>query len=187
MKYIKKFENFSDGLKYHVDNNMTLLESVFRIESDAWLNLVNETRSLYESGKIELDEDDTWLISTDAGKYGIYEGQDVLLDVPFEVYEEDGLNEAEHRGRKVKLNKPFRTPGGPKKFAVYTKNAKGNVVKVTFGDPSRKVRNASAARAKSFRARHHCENPGPKWKAKYWSCNIARYRKALGLKSSRPW
>ena len=171
-----------------MDNNLSLLESVFRIESDAWLKLVNETRELYNNGEIELNEDDTWLIGTDVGKYGIYEGESVLLDVPFEVYEEDGLNEeAEHRGRKVKLNKPFRTPGGPKKFAVYTKNAKGNVVKVTFGDPNARIKNASKSRAKSFRARHGCDNPGPKWKAKYWSCNIARYRKALGLKSSRPW
>ena len=68
------------------------------------------------------------------------------------------------------LNKPFRTPGGPKKFSVYVKNDKGNVVKVNFGDPNMKIKRGSPARRKSFRARHHCESPGPKWKARYWSC-----------------
>lgn len=69
------------------------------------------------------------------------------------------------------LNKPFRTPGGPKKFSVYTKNEKGNVVKVNFGDPNMKIKRSDPARRKSFRARHGCDKaPGPKWKAKYWSC-----------------
>lgn len=72
---------------------------------------------------------------------------------------------------KVKLNKPFRTPKGPKKFSVYVKNDKGNVVKVNFGDPNMSIKRDDPARRKSFRARHNCDtNPGPKWKAKYWSC-----------------
>jgi len=70
------------------------------------------------------------------------------------------------------LNKPFRTPGGPKKFSVYTKNEKGNVVKVNFGDPNMKIKRSSPARRKSYRARHGCDkSPGPKWKANYWSCH----------------
>ncbi len=80
------------------------------------------------------------------------------------------LEEAEYQGRKVTLNKPFRTPDGPKKSAVYVKNEKGNVVKVTFGDPKMKIKKNIPARRKSFRARHNCDNPGPKWKARYWSC-----------------
>lgn len=68
------------------------------------------------------------------------------------------------------LNKPFRTSGGPKKFSVYTKNEKGNVVKVNFGDPNMEIKRDNPARRKSFRARHNCANPGPKWKARYWSC-----------------
>jgi hypothetical protein len=68
------------------------------------------------------------------------------------------------------LNKPFRTPGGPKKFSVYVKNEKGNVVKVNFGDPNMEIKRDDPARRKSFRARHNCANPGPKWKARYWSC-----------------
>jgi hypothetical protein len=77
---------------------------------------------------------------------------------------------AEYQGRKVQLNKPFRTSGGPKKFAVYTKNQSGNVVIVRFGDPNMKIKKNIPERRKSFRARHNCDNPGPKWKARYWAC-----------------
>ena len=78
---------------------------------------------------------------------------------------------AEYQGRKVTLNKPFRTPDGPKKFAVYTKNGSGNVVIVRFGDPNMEIKKDDPARRKSFRARHKCDTaPGPKWKARYWSC-----------------
>jgi hypothetical protein len=88
-----------------------------------------------------------------------------------EIYdEEDKLIAAEKSGRKVTLNKPFRTPDGPKKFSVYVKNDKGNVVKVNFGDPNMKIKKNIPERRKSFRARHNCDNPGPKWKARYWSC-----------------
>jgi hypothetical protein len=77
---------------------------------------------------------------------------------------------SEYQGRKVTLNKPFRTADGPKKFSVYVKNEKGNVVKVNFGDPNMKIKKYIPERRKSFRARHNCDNPGPKWKARYWSC-----------------
>ena len=75
---------------------------------------------------------------------------------------------AEYQGRKVTLNKP--TSGDVKKSKVYVKNEKGNVVKVNFGDPNMEIKADNPARRKSFRARHNCENPGPKWKARYWSC-----------------
>jgi hypothetical protein len=84
--------------------------------------------------------------------------------------EDDRLLASEYQGRKVTLNKPFRTPDGPKKFSVYVKNDKGNVVKVNFGDPNMKIKKNIPERRKSFRARHNCDNPGPKWKARYWSC-----------------
>lgn len=191
MNYISNFEDFSilsESLRYHIDNKLSLLESVYRIESEAWFNLVNETRMLYNKNKIQLSDDDIWLVGTLVGEKAMFGGEEVYLDVPFEEEEQEvTINEAEYRGRKVNLNKPFRTPGGPKKFAVYTKNDKGNIVKVTFGDPNLKVKNYDPKRAKSFRARHHCDTPGPKWKARYWSCNLSRYRKLLGLKSSRSW
>ena len=79
------------------------------------------------------------------------------------------LLEAEYQGRKVPLGKPMR--GDVKKFKVYVKNPKGNVVKVNFGDPNMRIKKSNPKRRKSFRARHHCDtNPGPKTKARYWSC-----------------
>jgi len=77
------------------------------------------------------------------------------------------------------LNKPFRTPSGPKKFSVYVKNEKGNVVKVNFGDPNMEIKRDDPERRKSFRARHNCDNPGPKWKARYWSCRQWRSGKKV--------
>jgi len=88
------------------------------------------------------------------------------------------LGEAEYRGRKVSLGKPFRTPGGPKKFSVYVKKPNGNVVKVNFGHKgtggakTMKIKKSNAARRKSFRARHRCHSPGPRHKARYWSCRF---------------
>ena len=85
------------------------------------------------------------------------------------LLEEQALEEAEYRGRKVKLNKPMR--GDVKKFKVYVKDPKtGNVKKVNFGDPNMRIKKSNPKRRKSFRARHNCDNPGPKTKARYWSC-----------------
>lgn len=84
-------------------------------------------------------------------------------------FPEDELWEAEYRGRKVALNKPMR--GDVKKFKVYVKDTKtGNVKKVNFGDPNMRIKKSNPARRRSFRARHNCANPGPKTKARYWSC-----------------
>ncbi len=87
-----------------------------------------------------------------------------------DIEEELEITEAEYQGRKVTLNKPFRTPGGPKKSAVYTTNGSGNVVLVRFGDPNMTIKKNIPARRSNFRARHNCDNPGPRWKARYWSC-----------------
>lgn len=93
-----------------------------------------------------------------------------LAEYITECWNNKFLDEAEYRGRKVTLGKPFLTPGGPKKRSVYVKNAKGNVVKVNFGDPNMRIKKSNPKRRKSYRARHHCQNPGPRWKANYWSC-----------------
>jgi len=87
-----------------------------------------------------------------------------------DVEEELEITEAEYQGRKVTLNKPFRTPGGPKKSAVYTTNGSGSVVIVRFGDPNMTIKKNIPGRRSNFRARHNCDNPGPRWKARYWSC-----------------
>lgn len=78
------------------------------------------------------------------------------------------IEEAEYQGRNVQLGKPMA--GDVKKSKVYVKGPKGNVVKVNFGDKKMKIKKSNPARRKSFRARHNCDNPGPRWKARYWSC-----------------
>ena len=82
--------------------------------------------------------------------------------------DDEEVNEAEYQGRKVTLNKPMQ--GDVKKSKVYVKNAKGNVVKVNFGQKGMNIKKGNPGARKSFRARHNCSNPGPKWKARYWSC-----------------
>jgi hypothetical protein len=86
------------------------------------------------------------------------------------IYDDLIVEAAEYQGRKVKLNDPFRNSGGNSKFSVYVRNDKGNVVKVNFGDPNMEIKRDDPARRRSFRARHNCDDPGPKWKARYWSC-----------------
>ena len=84
--------------------------------------------------------------------------------------DESAVEASEYRGRKVKLNKPMR--GDVKKYKVYVKNDKGNVVKVNFGDKNMEIRRDDPKARKNFRSRHKCENPGPKWKPRYWSCRF---------------
>jgi hypothetical protein len=95
------------------------------------------------------------------------------------LLEEEGFEEitseeswAAEKNKGKKLNKPFRTPGGPKKFSVYVKNEKGNIVKVNFGDPNMEIKRDDPARRKSFRARHNCSKKKDKTKAGYWSCKM---------------
>jgi hypothetical protein len=84
-------------------------------------------------------------------------------------FPETELWEAEYRGRKVSLGKPMK--GDVKKFKVYVKDPKtGNIKKVNFGDPNMRIKKHIPGRRKSFRARHNCANPGPRTKARYWSC-----------------
>jgi hypothetical protein len=109
--------------------------------------------------KIELD------FSNEIKSYHLCDCEDDTLGLP--ITEEIWASE-KNKGKK--LNKPFRTSGGPKKFSVYVKNEKGNIVKVNFGDPNMEIKRDDPKRRKSFRARHNCANPGPKTKARYWSC-----------------
>jgi hypothetical protein len=176
----------SDNLMYHIEKKIPLNESVFRIYSESYFDLINEVRELYNMGLINLNEEDEWIVNSNLGESVILEnGQKVYLDAPLE--ETEYLNEAKHHGKNVKLNSPFRTPGGPKKFAVYVKTPKGTIKKVTFGDPNLRIKNANKGRAKSFRARHKCDQKKDRTTAGYWSCNVGRYAKKLGLKSSRSW
>ena len=178
--------SISKNLKYHLDNRIPLSENVFRIFSSSYFELINEVRTLYNNGLMDVNDEDLWLVESNLGdSVTLDNGKTVWLDVPFEIKET--ISEAVHRGKKVNLGSPFRTPGGPKKFAVYVKTPGGGVKKVTFGDPNLRVKNANKKRAKSFRARHNCDQKKDRTTAGYWSCNVGRYAKKLGLKSSRNW
>ena len=181
MKLVKDVP-ISDRLKYHLENNLTLEENIFRIYSEGYFKLINEVRSLYEDDSIELNDDDLDIIESDLGQRALYEGQEIFLDAPIELEEDDYLNEVKHRGRTVHLSRPFRTPGGPKKFAVSVRGKNGNIKKVTFGDPKMRIRASSKARRKSFRARHRCSQKKDRTTAGYWSCRSHRI-KSLGTKS----
>jgi hypothetical protein len=186
---LKENVEISDSLKYHVENELTLTNNIYRVYSEAYFNLVNEVRELWENDKIKLNEEDTLMVESDLGKKVKVDGEVIYLDAPFLVEEEEEeiIDEAKHRGKNVKLNKPFRTPGGPKKFAVYVKTPGGGVKKVTFGDPNLRVRNKNKGAAKSFRARHKCDQKKDRTTAGYWSCSVGRYAKQLGLSSSNSW
>ena len=278
------------SLQYHLDNDLTLHENVYRYSSESFILLFAEAREQWRDGYIQLNEQDTQLIeSTDIGLYGEYQGKKVPLDLPMlneankisddklmrlvpkmpkgyvgkntgigkytistpdgkdivltqskdkknwsyepsnvalktlnedeqldenkllkqtqlssaeyqkakslkgfnaDDYKWDGdlyikiyssLNEAEYQGKDVALNKPKR--GGSKKFYVYTKNKKGNVVKVSFGGTTGlNVKIDEPGARSSFAARHKCATKKDKTKPGYWSCNIGRYWKSLGGK-----
>ena len=157
------------------------------------------------------EQDMLLIETTDIGEYGMYEGQKVPLDLPmmdeghYDSIEDEiannefgmdydqlgpnekewvddevaNLNEGEYRGKDVPLNKPKR--GGSKKFYVYTKNKKGNVVKVSFGGTTGlNVKIDEPGARASFAARHQCATKKDKTKPGYWACNIGRYWKSLG-------
>jgi hypothetical protein len=176
----------SDALKYHIENKFTLTNNVFRAYSKSYFDLINEVRELYTKGLIELNEEDILMVESDTGISVELDGETIYLDAPFEI-EDELLQEAKHRGKNVNLGKPFRTPGGPKKFAVYVRKPGGGVKKVTFGDPNLRVKNANKKSAKSFRARHKCSEKKDRTTAGYWSCNVGRYSKQLGLSSKNSW
>ena len=164
----------SEGLQYHIDKQIPLFETVYRIGSDAHLALIKEARKMYSRNVIDLCEEDEALIKTHLGEFGLYEGESVPLDLPM-------LNtEAEFRGKEVSLNKPKR--GGSKAYYVYVRDPKTKKIKkVSFGSGGlkAKIRNKKARNA--FAARHNCKNKKDRTKAGYWSCNLPRYAPALGL------
>jgi len=130
----------------------------------------NYTKELYSEFKLGLDEN--------IEEYDVENYDDLKEFIHFLKNMKEDINEAEYQGRKVKLGKPTR--GDVKKFKVYVKNPKGNVVKVNFGHGGTSAKKAGEktmqiqkdipSRKKAFRARHNCDTPGPRHKARYWSC-----------------
>lgn len=156
--------------------------TIFEDEQDNQVLRVELHRSLDQTEADELAESlNEKLKAMGIEEFDIEVSTDEELDE--ETYEEDDFNdaydymwfnedetldEAEYQGRKVPLGKPMR--GDVKKFKVYVKKPNGNVVKVNFGDPNMRIKKYIPARRRSFRARHNCANPGPRTKARYWSC-----------------
>ena len=162
------------ALRFHKENQIPLAHNIFRPHSENYYKLFSYARQMKESTLGPLNEFDEYLMSTDIGEFGLYEGKEVPLDHPF-------INEAEYKGKEVQLNQPKR--GGKKKFYVYVKNDKGNVIKVEFGDTSGlQAKLSNVAARKSFSARHNCPAKKDKTKPGYWSCNLPRYASQLGLK-----
>ena len=150
-KQAKKYKKKKKASKESVEEWFSSDETIQQYQErygDEWLKKLNNT---YEKMLSKLDE-------------SCCDDCDKLYD--------HVIMEAEYQGRKVKLNDPFRLPtGSKKKFGVYVKNEKGNIVKVTFGDPNMGINRDDPEARKNFRARHSCDdNPGPKYKARYWSC-----------------
>ena len=164
----------SKELEYILENNFSLVNNNLKKYSRTFIDILNEVRDLYDFNLIALNESDTKLINSDFGRRIILEnGSSVYLEVP--VLDQSYLNEAEYQGRKVQLGKIMQ--GDIKKFKVYVKNDKGKVVKVNFGFGGKSakgkrmvIKKNNPQRRKSFRARHNCDNPGPRWKARYWAC-----------------
>ena len=179
MKLLENVE-ITSYLKYHLDKELSLNESIFRTYSESYFDLINEVRKLYYDNLIELCDADAELVESDLGQKVVVEGREIYLDAPLEI-EEDLMMEAKHRGRNVTLNRPFRTPGGPKKYAVYVKSKNGKIKKVTFGDPNMRSRAGNKARRKNFAARHKCSQKKDRTTAGYWSCRSHRIR-SLGNK-----
>ena len=175
----------TENLQYHLDNKIPLFNNIFRSHSDAFFDLINEVRYLYENKMIELGGRDLELIESDLGKkVQLSNGKEVYLDIP--IIEED-LTEAEYKGRKVQVGRPMRNTGGGKKYVVYVKNpSTGKVKKISFGDVSggltAKVSNAKAR--KSFASRHQCEKKKDRMTAGYWACRLPKFGHLFGGRST---
>ena len=174
----------SEGLFYHIENNLPLNESIYRPQSMMFLKLFVEARGLYDNKQLTLCESDKYYFDeTDLGKFGEYNGIKVPLDLPLT---EEFLNEVlEEKIKEPALNKPKR--GGSKKFYVYVRDPKTKrVKKVSFGMAGgglrAKLDNPKARQA--FSKRHNCPQKKDRTKASYWSCRLPRYAKALGFKTT---
>ena len=133
-------------------------EAAMDVAFDDAMDIIKNSDNKYSQGE-----------SADESDEQTFEGEEFYEYYGFLPWHEDIVDEAEYRGRKVPLGKPMR--GDVKKFKVYVRDPKTkNVKKVNFGDPNMRIKKSNPKRRKSFRARHNCSNPGPRTKARYWSC-----------------
>lgn len=139
------------------------------IEADqTTLDLLQENNLLLEEKIKGVDNKACWKGKRYAGRKKKADGSYKDICVPVKNESIQDLEEAEYHGKQVPLGK--KLPGDVKKSKVYVRKPNGKIVKVNFGDKKMRIKKSNPKRRKSFRARHHCENPGPRWKARYWSC-----------------
>ena len=158
----------SEGLQYHLDNQIPLNENVYRYGSEEYFNLINEVRSLYKESNINLSLLDEELVKQSIGDKGVYEGKDVWLNFPME---EVRLYEAKHNGREVSLNSPKKSGSQNYVYVTGCLKDKSKVKKITYGS-AMKDKLKDPDRRKAFAARHGCEGLSLKDKCtkKYWAC-----------------
>ena len=172
----------SENLQYHINRDIPLMESEFRIGSEAHLSLIKEARKLYSRGVLDLCEEDEGIIETHLGEFDLYEDTLVPLDLPM-------LNEGEQLDEKKKAKKKKKDPpigkpkrGGPKAYYVYVRDPKTKKIKkVTFGSGGLKAKIRNPKARKAFAARHRCKTATDRTTARYWSCRLPRYASMLGL------
>jgi hypothetical protein len=194
---IKNEIECSKELRYHLDMQIPISSNVFRIYSSSFYNIFNESRNLWKTGSLKVSKNDEFFLNTDIGKFAELKGTMVPLDlpIPIDMYYEEIIEKSASKDKKrtPKLNSPRRIgkndPGYKrKKFIVHVKDpSTGRIKTITFGDPNLSIRANSPERRKSFLARHNCDSPGPRTKARWWSCNLHRYKKQLGLSFEGRW
>ena len=168
----------SRELWYHIENNISLEECVFRYGSPKYFTLINEARLLACEENIDFDNQTRALLETDLGKFGTYKGEEVALDFP--LINHEALDEA----KKKPLGKPKR--GGPKAYYVYVRDPKTKKVKkVSFGSGGLRAKINNPKARKAFAARHKCSQKNDRTKPSYWSCRLPRYAKTLGLGNNK--
>ena len=182
-KITEEEDSLSEGMTYHIDLGVGVDRNIYRPGSTEFFSLFREARDLYRKGTYQPAGEELELLrDTDIGEFAMYEGSLVPLDYPIREGEEEQLDEAEYKGRKVKLNKPKRGKGG--KAYVYVnsgkKDKKGRikVKKVSFGSSMPDAMGSSKAhrkRRKSYGARHNCSDKKDKTKAGYWSCRATKF------------
>jgi hypothetical protein len=134
-------------------------------------DLLSNTEDIMQEGdKFDIELDDLLIETYIVGftSDGVIVNSDDTALAYIQTESNSKLEEAEYQGRNVPLGK--RMAGDVKKSKVYVRKPNGNIVKVNFGDKKMRIKKSNPARRKSFRARHNCDNPGPRWKARYWSC-----------------
>ena len=172
----------SENLQYHINRNIPLMESEFRIGSEAHLSLIKEARKLYSRGVLDLCEEDEGIMETHLGEFDLYKDTLVPLDLPMlnEVEQLDEKKKAKKKKKDPPIGKPKR--GGPKAYYVYVRDPKTKKIKkVTFGSGGLKAKIRNPKARKAFAARHRCKTANDRTTARYWSCRLPRYASMLGL------